>query len=107
LDQKGEQFYAAELYRLRGEMLLAHQTAPDPAAEVEACFLQAVDLACQQDIRALQLRATTSLARLQIRQGRAAEAGAMLSSVYRQFTEGFDTLDLQTAGDLMSSSGLD
>ena len=107
LDQKGEQFYAAELYRLRGEMLLAHQTTPDPAAEVEACFLQAVDLACQQDIRALQLRATTSLARLQIRQGRAAEAGAMLSSVYRQFTEGFDTLDLQTAGDLMSSSELD
>ncbi|MCB0166448.1 MAG: AAA family ATPase, partial [Anaerolineae bacterium] len=103
LDQKGEQFYAAELYRLRGEMLLVYQMEPDPTADAEACFKQALDLARQQDIRSLQLRATMSLARLQLRQGRSAEVGTTLTPIYRQFTEGFDTLDLQTAGDLASS----
>ncbi|MCB9077735.1 MAG: AAA family ATPase [Anaerolineaceae bacterium] len=107
LDHKGEQFYAAELYRLRGEMLLVHQTEPDPYPDAEACFQQAVDLAHQQDIRSLQLRATISLARLQVRQGRTDEAETTVTAIYRQFTEGFDTIDLQAAGNLISNSGSD
>jgi predicted ATPase len=42
-------------------------------------------------------RATTSLARLILSQGHRGEARAMLSDIYRWFTEGFDTVDLKEA----------
>jgi predicted ATPase len=45
----------------------------------------------------LQLRATTSLARLLAKQGKRDEARAMLGEIYNWFTEGFDTADLKEA----------
>jgi predicted ATPase len=47
-------------------------------------------------VKALELRAATSLARLS--QGKRAEARALLALVYCWFTEGFDTADLQEEG---------
>ena len=43
-----------------------------------------------------------SLSRLWQRQGKKAEARQMLEEIYRWFTEGFDTADLQEAKDLLS-----
>jgi hypothetical protein len=43
------------------------------------------------------LRATNSLTRLLIKQGRRDEARTILTDIYQWFTEGFDTADLKEA----------
>jgi predicted ATPase len=49
----------------------------------------------------LELRATTSLARLWQGQGKRVEARKKLGSIYDWFTEGFDTADLKEAKALL------
>ena len=53
------------------------------------------------EARSLELRATTSLARLLASQGRRDEARKMLAEIYGWFTEGFDTADLKDAKALL------
>jgi predicted ATPase len=112
--------WEAELYRLRGELTLqeASQKAkdksqkskvetnpqsltPNPQGEVEqeaeGYFQKAIVIARKQQAKSLELRATTSLARLWQQQGKQKEAHHMLSDIYGWFTEGFDTKDLQEA----------
>ena len=69
--------------------------------EAEACFYQAITIAQRQQAKSLELRASTSLARLWQQQGRKKEAHKMLSEIYHWFTEGFDTPDLQVAQALL------
>ncbi len=77
--------------------------ATDNAAEAEACFHQALDIARRQQAKSLELRAATSLACLWQRQGKRPEARALLAPVYGWFTEGFDTADLQEAQALLAA----
>jgi hypothetical protein len=49
----------------------------------------------------MELRATTSLARLLSKQGRRADARLMLGDIYSRFTEGVDTVDLKAAKALL------
>jgi predicted ATPase len=93
----GESFVEAELYRLRGELLLACAEA----GAAEACFRQALDVARAQQGKSLELRAATSLGRLYRDQGRQAEARKLLAETHSWFTEGFDTPDLQEAKALL------
>jgi len=65
--------------------------------EAEECFLKAIEIACKQQAKSLELRATVSLARLWRSQGKQKEAHEMLVEIYNWFTEGFDTKDLQEA----------
>jgi predicted ATPase len=58
----GAYYYAAELYRLKGEILL--QSGVHRDAEAEACFRQAITLARRQRTVSLELRAVLSLSRL-------------------------------------------
>ena len=51
--------------------------------------------------KSLELRATTSLARLLAKQGRHDEARTMLAEIYGWFTQGFDTADLKDAKALL------
>jgi predicted ATPase len=95
----GERCYEAELYRLKGELLLARPA--EHYAEAEACFWQAIAIARRQQAKSLELRAAMSLARLWQRQGKHAEARQLLAEVYGWFTEGFDTADLQEAKALL------
>jgi predicted ATPase len=74
---------------------------PDQSAEAEACFHQALAVARDQGACLWELRAATSLARLQGEQGRRAEAYDLLAPVYGWFTEGFDTPDLKDAKALL------
>jgi class 3 adenylate cyclase/predicted ATPase len=76
---------------------------PDPQGEAEACFLKAIEIARKQQAKSLELRASTSLARLWQSQGKEAEAHKLLSEVYNWFVEGFDTKDLQEAKTLLDS----
>jgi predicted ATPase len=91
---------AAELYKIKGELLLMRVNPPDEA-EAERCFRTAIDIARRQKARWCELRATTSLARLLKRQGKRDEARAMLAQIYGWFTEGFDTADLKDAKALL------
>jgi DNA-binding winged helix-turn-helix (wHTH) protein/predicted ATPase len=129
VDQTGECVYEAELYRLKGELLLAqeskkqkakgrrqkkfsvvssqlsvpsiHPPTPSTQGEAEACFLKAIEVSQKQQAKSLELRASISLARLWQQQGKRTEAHRMLSEVYNWFTEGFDTKDLQEAKALL------
>ena len=92
-------YYAAELSRLKGALLL-QQAVPD-AAQAEACFHQALDVARQQQAKSWELRAATSLARLWQSQDKRQDAYDLLAPVYEWFTEGFDTADLQEAQALL------
>jgi predicted ATPase len=99
VEKNGECYYEAELYRLKGVLLL-EQTIPD-ACQAEACFQQALAIARRQQARSLELRAALSLSRLWQRQGKRAAAYDVLATVYGWFTEGFDTPDLQNAKTLL------
>jgi predicted ATPase len=70
-------------------------------AEAEECFQQAIEVAQRQGAKSLELRATVSLGRLWQSQGKREEAHRMLAEIYGWFTEGFDTLDLRAARDLL------
>ena len=73
-----------------------------PQAEVETWLQRALDVACRQEAKSLELRAAMSLARLWQQQGRCTEAQNLLAPVYAWFTEGFDTADLQEAKALLN-----
>jgi predicted ATPase len=73
------------------------------AAEAEACFQQALEIARCQQAKSLELRAAMSLSRLWQQQGKRAEAYEMLTPIYSWFTEGFDTADLQEAKALLEA----
>lgn len=100
----------AELYRLKGELLLiqagmgssqAVLTLKSMLSEAEACFHQSIDVARKQSAKSWELRGAMSLGRLWERQGREKEAQRMVAEVYGWFTEGFDTRDLKEAKALL------
>jgi predicted ATPase len=67
----------------------------------EVCLRNAVEVTRAQNAKGWELRAATSLARLWRNQGRQREARDYLDPVYGWFTEGFDTLDLKEAKELL------
>jgi predicted ATPase len=123
VQKTGERRDEAELYRLKGELLLKNSGAriqksesstqsptlntqhftlnTQAGAEAEACFLEAIDITRHQQAKMWELRATVSLARLWQQQGKRGEARQMLAEIYNWFTEGFDTVDLQEAKALL------
>jgi class 3 adenylate cyclase/predicted ATPase len=98
MDKTGERCWAAELYRLKGELVLQ---AVAEEHQAEACFHQALEVARRQQARSWELRAAMSLSRLWQQQGKGQEARDLLSPLYGWFTEGFETADLQEAKALL------
>ncbi len=94
-----EHHWDAELWRLRGELLLI-RNSPDTTT-VEIAFLKGFEIARRLHAKCFELRAATSLARLWQRQGQRREAHELLAPVYNWFTEGFDTHDLKQAKTLL------
>jgi class 3 adenylate cyclase/tetratricopeptide (TPR) repeat protein len=88
----------AELWRLKGEALLA---GAGTVSEAETAIEQGIDVARRQNAKSWELRAAMSLARLRRQQGRREEAAALLAPVLGWFTEGFDTADLKDAKALL------
>jgi predicted ATPase len=97
---QGEQFYTAEVYRLRGELLLQSRVLDTEAA---ACFQHALTVARQQQAKAFELRAAVSLSRLWQRQGQTEQAHRLLAETYGWFPEGLQTVDLQEARALLEN----
>jgi predicted ATPase len=100
MQQTGEYCWEADLHRIQGDLLLAHSTANDTAAE--ACLHKALDVARRQQAKSFELRAATSLARLWQSQDKRQVAYDLLEPVYNWFTEGFETADLQDAKTLLT-----
>ena len=88
----------AELYRLRGEALLA---GAGTVSEAETAIEKGIEVARRQNAKSWELRGAISLARLRSQQGRPQEAAALLAPIYAWFTEGFATRDLRDAKALL------
>ena len=85
----------AELYRLKGEALLAGAGKPSDA---ETAIEKSIDVARRQNAKSWELRGAMSLARLRRQQGKPQEAA---EPILGWFTEGFDTADLKEAKTLL------
>lgn len=94
MDKFDERYMEAELYRVKGE-LLKKKGAPE--CELEELFHKALEISRKQQAKMLELRATMSLGRLWMTQGKKAEARKMLEEIYGWFTEGFGFPDLKEA----------
>jgi predicted ATPase len=110
VEKTEERFWQAEMYRLKGELLLMAEGTGLSLSTVEGmqhaespggCFLTAIEIARRQEGKSLELRATVSLCRLWQQQGKKDQARRILADIYAWFTEGFDTLDLQQANALL------
>lgn len=125
--------YEAELYRLKGELLVAQESKrqkakgksqkkcsvvgaqssvpspqpliPSTQVEVEGYFLRAIEIARRQNAKLFELRATVSLSRFWQHQGKQADAQRILAEVYGWFTEGFESVDLKEARELLAELG--
>ena len=125
--KNGGHFRQAEMLRLRGEFTLQkaglkgwsvgmslppprlplpQSQVPDEAArEAEQCFQQAIALAQQQGAKLLELRAVTSLCRLQQQQTTHTQEQRQLAEIVGWFTEGFDLPDWQEAKTILDELG--
>ena len=99
VERRDERDWEAEIYRVKGELLLES----GGSSEAETCFRRAIEVARRQSAKSLELRATTSLARLLDKQGRRHEARQVLGEIYGWLTEGFDTADLKDAKALLDA----
>jgi predicted ATPase len=117
-DRNGERCYQAELYRIKGELLLmeaarrnlsravtgggaAVEVEPPEVAQAEGCFSLSIKFAQQQKAKSWELRAVMSQSRLYQKRDKQAKARDLLTQVYEWFTEGFDTADLREAKALL------
>lgn len=95
----GARLWESELHRIAGDLLLGSATLDlEPS---EAHYLRAIQVAREQHAASLDLRASTSLARLWAHRGDRRKAYDLLAPVYAWFTEGFDTRDLVDASEIL------
>lgn len=88
----------AELLRIKG---LTLQAMGKPDAIVEETLQQALELARQQSAKTFELRTAAALARRWQKQGKSIEGFNLLKEVYDWFSEGFDSVDLREATELL------
>jgi predicted ATPase/DNA-binding SARP family transcriptional activator len=100
VNRTGERFCEAEAHRLKGELLWLEGA---DEADVETCFLRAIEVARRQRATSWELRAVMSMSRLWQEQGKEQEARRLLADAYDRFTEGFETPDLQEARSLLEA----
>lgn len=111
-ERSGEMYSTAELYRIRGHMLMTQAVVPalhtstrrstslPPAqamAEADRCFTQALTLARQQQTKSWERRSVTELASRDVLHGSHQEKKQALGETYAWFTEGHHTADLNHA----------
>jgi predicted ATPase len=96
-----EKWFEPEVNRIAGEIALK---SPNPeAADANTFFERALTVARDQSAKSWELRAAMSMARLRRDQGKRNEAHDLLATVVGWFSEGFETLDLRQANDLLNT----
>jgi class 3 adenylate cyclase/predicted ATPase len=98
-----ERVWEADLYRLQGELQLARRGQQAEVA-AEAAFRRAIVVARSQHARFWELRATISLARMWIDQGKRENARAVLAEVCQTFGDGCDIPGLAQAKALLRNA---
>jgi predicted ATPase len=93
VEQSGEGWCEAELFRIRGQLL--HIQGEVIAAEND--FRHAIAIAQKQEAKLLELRAALSLARLWPTHLCPADVKQQITSLYEWFSEGLDLPDLIAA----------
>jgi DNA-binding winged helix-turn-helix (wHTH) protein/predicted ATPase len=114
-ERGGERYYEAELYRLKGEILLKkagwvdrglkNKVADNVIAHAEDCFDRSMTTARKQKSRSWQLRTATSLFRLYYGGDRQEKGVALLKEACETFREGLSTPDLRDAKVLLERAG--
>jgi len=99
IEKTKETWCEAEVYRVAGEIAL--MSPESDTARAEAYFERSLEIACEQQAKSWELRATMSMARLWRDQRKRNEARKLLAPVYGWFAEGFDTRDLKEAKALL------
>jgi len=94
-DRTGERWCAAELLRIKADILLSPDAPDTTAAEVE--YRRSLDVARQQGALSWELRTATGLARLLRDRGQRHAARELLAPLFNRSCEGFATADLRSA----------
>jgi hypothetical protein len=104
-DETGDHWYAGEMRRIHGELLLMAEVGAPPsvtvARDAEVCFVAALEDSLMRGCRSLQLRAASSLGSLWHAQGRSAEAVQLIRSASTRLAEGLDWDDFEAATRLL------
>jgi hypothetical protein len=90
-----------EFYRLKGDLQLAF--TPDDPSDAEAWYQRALETALEQGAIMLELQVAISLTRLWWNTSKVDQGRKLLREAYAKFTEGFATMDLIEARELLSS----
>jgi class 3 adenylate cyclase/predicted ATPase len=93
-DEGTERFYAAEIYRLRGETYLRSNRDLDQAQHY---FSEGLKVAREQKAKSLELKLCLSMCDLYDLGKNADKCRSQLGAIYKSFEEGFDTADLVRA----------
>jgi class 3 adenylate cyclase/tetratricopeptide (TPR) repeat protein len=101
IGETGERYYAAEVERRHGELLLV---SGEPLL-AEAALARSLGIARDQKARIWELKAAASLFRLWSQQGQHERAQGLLAKIYATFDEGADTADLRDAATLLRDLG--
>lgn len=99
-EKTDERYYEAELYRLRGGLLI--QQGAETAGQTN--LQHAMRLAEQRGARIWQLRAACDLAELWRHSGEGKKGRGLLTPLYDAFDEGFDAPDLQRVRILLENT---
>jgi predicted ATPase len=100
VNKSKETWCESDIYRVAGEIALK---SPDgDVSKAELYFQQALAVARGQKAKSWELRAAMSLARMWRDQSKPHQAHELLATVYGWFTEGFNTLDLRQAKELLN-----
>ncbi|MBR0938896.1 winged helix-turn-helix domain-containing protein [Bradyrhizobium jicamae] len=100
VETSGEMLYMPELLRVKGGLL---STREADLREAETCFNESLDLSRGQGARGWELRTARDLARFLVENGQSEKARMLLQSVYREFSEGFETAELKAAEELLAA----
>jgi len=83
-NKNNERYYEAEIYRLKGELLL--ELYGENNSEPEKCFLKSIEITRKQNAKSLELRAVTSYSRLLLKQGKKAKKIRQRNMLHRLST---------------------
>ncbi len=97
--RSGEAVHLPELLRIQANALMS--MSPDNAGRAVRLLVRSCWIARRQSALAWELRSTLSLARIRLRLGDSERARTSLAAVHDRFTEGFETLDVRTAAQLL------
>ena len=100
VEARGRLVDHVDLLCVKGQILSS--MSQQDASEGLACLLQALEVAQQRGLLSLELRSGISLARLWADQGEADRALELLEPIFSRFSEGFQTLDLMAAAELLA-----